>query len=149
MTSGMASGRGDSLAQLGAEIAKMKFSYRIRYTTKPEYWEGKISEYGAYFEKSQSYYEQAYSLIKGASPEQAGMFLLMLSKFHRLRSDCMGALRRVRQNPTVMNAKDAQQSRWSKDAREQIFQCSNRCLMQEKAMSSFFREFCNTRLQDT
>ncbi len=136
-----------ALAGLGEDIARMGFSYEVKKDTDPGYWEGRLAEHREYFGKSQEYYEQAHLLMRLVDPGQAGTFLLMLGKFHRLRKEQMEALERIRQNPTVMEPRDRQQSRWSKDAREAVIDCSNRCLGHEKAMSEAFRGFYDSRLR--
>ena len=135
------------LAKLGMQVAKMRFSYKVNCSIKQEYWEGRISDHKKYFEKGQEYYDLAYRLIKLVDAEQAGIFLMMLSKFAQLKTEQMKALENIRQNPTVMKTKDKQQSRWSKNAREEIVASSNRCLDHEKTMSRFFSEFFDRHMR--
>ena len=45
-----------------------------------------------------------------------------------------------------MNLKDKQQSRWSKDLRDQLIKSNNECLDHEKRMNVFFKEFYEKNL---
>ncbi len=40
-----------------------------------------------------------------------------------------------------MNSKDKQQSKWSIEQREQLIKSNNDCLIYEKHMNIFFKEF--------
>ena len=140
--------RSKTLSGLGGDIAKMKFSYEVKNKTEQKYWQRRIERLTAYFEKSEEYYNQAYQLMRVISSEQADMFLLAVSKFHQLKTKQLKTLEKIMKNPTVMKSKDRQQSTWSKDAREEIIENSNRCLEHEKIMSMLFREFFDRYQKD-
>lgn len=133
--------RSKTLSGLGAVIAKMKFSYEVKNKTEQNYWERRIEEHKAYFERSEEYYNQAYQLMKAVSEEKSGTFLLAVSRFHQLKTRQLEILEKIMKNPTIMKSKDRQQSAWSKEAREEIIENSNKCLEHEKSMSKLFREF--------
>ena len=137
-----------TLSSLGSDIAKMRFSYEIKRETGQKYWERRIEEHKEYFERSREYYNQAYMLIKLVSEEQAGMFLLALGKFHQLKTRQLEILERIRKSPTIMEPRDRQQSRWSKETREEIIENSNKCLEHEKNMSILFKKFFDEKLKD-
>lgn len=140
--------RSKTLSGLGAAIAKMKFSYEVKDKTEQNYWQRRIEEHKAYFEKSYEYYSQAYQLMRMISSEQADAFLLVVSRFHQLKTRQLQVLEKIMKNPTVMKSKDRQQSAWSKEAREELIENSNRCLEHEKSMSRLFREFFDRYQKD-
>jgi hypothetical protein len=50
-------------------------------------------------------------------------------------------MEKIRQNPSIRNLKDSQQSRWSIELGDQLIKSNNDCLNHEKHMNIFFREF--------
>jgi hypothetical protein len=72
--------------------------------------------------------------------EQAGIFLLRISKLQQLGVKLLEDMDKVKQNPASMNLKDKQQSKWSKEIRERLLKSNNDCLNHEKRMNVFFKE---------
>ena len=130
-----------ALSELGAAIAGMGFSYKVRYESGREYWEKRVDQHERYFAKSAEYYGRAYQMMGLIDGGQAGAFLPMLERFHKLRARQMGVLEKIRQRPGIMERGARQQSRWSRDARDEIIDSSNECLEHERVMSRFLREF--------
>ncbi len=72
--------------------------------------------------------------------EQSGVFLLRISKLQQLGEKVLEDMEKVKQNPSSMNLKDKQQSKWSKEIRDQLLKSNNDCLNHEKRMNIFFKE---------
>jgi hypothetical protein len=73
--------------------------------------------------------------------EQSDIFLLRISKLQQLGVKLFEDMEKVKQNPSSMNLKDKQQSKWSKEIRDQLLKSNNDCLNHEKRMNIFFKEF--------
>jgi hypothetical protein len=69
------------------------------------------------------------------------MFLLQISKFHRLGIELINLMQQIKENPSIIDSKDKQQSQWSKKIKEKILELSNKCLENEKDMNLKFRKF--------
>jgi hypothetical protein len=72
--------------------------------------------------------------------EQSGVFLLRISKLRQLGEKLLEDMEKVKQNPASMNLKDKQQSKWSKEIRDQLLKSNKDCLNHEKRMNIFFKE---------
>ena len=57
-------------------------------------------------------------------------------------------MNKVKENPSIINSKDKQQSTWSKKIRQDMTDISNESLNHEKEMNTKFREFYNNNLKD-
>ena len=136
------------ITKIGSEIAKTKFSYKVKDTADQKYWTRRADEHEIYFEKSATYYNHAYQLMKIISAKDSDAFLLAVSKFHQLKTKQMEILTKIANNPTIMKAKDKQQSAWSKNTRDDIIGNSTMCLEHEKYMSGLFRKFTEMHQKD-
>ena len=138
----------EHLAHLGVEISQVKFSYKIKENTSKEYWENRIREFEAYKEKSLEYYNTVCSLMRLIDTNEANLFLLQISKFHQITSKLLENMEKVRENPSIINSKDKQQSTWSKKIRQEMTDASNESLIHEKDMNTEFREFYDNNLKN-
>ena len=129
------------LSELGMELGKIKFSYKIENKSSKEYWQNKITNFKKYSEVGLEYYNEAYLLINLVNKVESQIFLLHSSKFRQLGLTLIKIMEKIEKNPSVMNSKDKQQSAWSKEIREEITEHSNKCLHHEKDMNISFREF--------
>ena len=138
----------EHLAHLGVEISQVKFSYKIKENTSKEYWENRIREFEAYKEKSLEYYNTVCSLMRLIDTNEANLFLLQISKFHQITSKLLENMEKVRENPSIINSKDKQQSAWSKKIRQEMTDTSDESLNHEKEMNTKFREFYDGSLKN-
>ncbi len=129
------------LEKLGAELSKIQYDFKINYKTSERYWTKRIQEFKKYHEKTIEYFTQAYSLMNLDDEEQSGIFLLTLSKLKQLGTKFLESMEKAKQNPSIMNLKDKQQSRWSIELREELIKSNDDCLNHEKHMNVFFKEF--------
>jgi len=137
----------ENLAKLGHDLSEIQFRYKIIENTTNEYWENRIEKFKKYSEKGKEYYFQAHALINLTDKEQAGLFLLSISKLRQLELNLEKIMSEVMQNPSIIKSKDKQQSKWSKELREQLVDASNKCLDHETSMNKFFREFYESKLK--
>ena len=93
------------------------------------------------------YYNQTYSLMNLVNKEQSQIFLLSTSKFRQLGLKLIEVMEKIKENPSIMDTKDKQQSKWSKEIRDQITEHSNTCIHYEKDMNTSFREFYEKHLK--
>ena len=138
---------GDRLAELGKELAEVRFSYKVEEKSTQEYWKKRIEDFKRYSEKGLEYYNQVYALMRLVDTEEAQMFLLRTSKFRQMGLELVEIIEKIRENPTIMDAKDKQQSQWSKEIKSSIAEHSNRCLRHETDMNTSFREFYEKNLK--
>ena len=138
----------EQLSQLGTEISQINFSYKIQENTSKEYWENRITEFETYKEKSLEYYNTVCSLMKQIDVNESNLFLLQISKFHQISSKLLENMNKVKENPSIINSKDKQQSTWSKKIRQETTDASNESLNHEKEMNAKFREFYEKNLKD-
>lgn len=130
-----------NLAKLGKELSEIKFSYKVIENTEEQYWQKRIDKFKKYNQKGTEYYTQAHALMNLVDKEQAGLFLLSISKLRQLGLKLIANMEEVKQNPSTVKSKDRQQSKWSKELREKLIESSNSCLHHEMDMSKNFREF--------
>jgi hypothetical protein len=57
-------------------------------------------------------------------------------------------MEKIRENPSIIDPKDRQQSKWSKEIKNQITEHSNKCLQHEKDMNILFRECYEKHLKE-
>ncbi len=131
----------EKLAKLGMELGEIQFSYKVEKKPSKEYWQKRIDDFKKYNEKGMEYYNQAYSLMNLVNKEESQMFLLRTSKFRQLGLTLIEIMEKIKENPSIIDSKDNQQSLWSKEIRDQITEHSNKCLHHEKDMNASFREF--------
>ena len=129
------------LAKLGIELAKNQFSYKVENKPSKEYWQNRIDDFKKYNEKGMEYYNEVNSLMSIINREESQMFLLRIGKFRQIGLVFTDIMEKIKENPTIMDKKDKQQSQWSKKIKDQITEQSNKSLNFEKDMNSSFREF--------
>ena len=130
----------EKLERLGVELSKIQYDFKIKDKPSEKYWVNRIQEYEKYRNKVTEYFTQAYSLMNLVTEEQSGVFLLRISKLQQLGEKLLEDMEKVKQNPASMNLKDKQQSKWSKEIRDQLLKSNNDCLNHEKRMNVFFKE---------
>jgi hypothetical protein len=130
----------ERLEKLGVELSKIQYDFKIKDNPSEKYWAKRIREYEKYRNKVTEYFTQAYSLMNLITEEQSGVFLLRISKLQQLGEKLLEDMEKVKQNPSSMNLKDKQQSKWSKEIRDQLLKSNNDCLNHEKRMNIFFKE---------
>jgi len=131
----------EKLANLGKELSEIQFSYKIEEKPSKEYWQKRIDDFKKYNEIGMKYYNQAYSLMNLVNKEESQMFLLRTSKFHQLGLTLIEIMEKIKENPSIVDSKDKQQSQWSREIRDQIKEHGNKCLRHEMDINKSFREF--------
>ena len=129
-------------------ISAIQFSYKVSEKTSKEYWGERTELFKKYTENSLQYYDQAYSLMNLVNKQEAQMFLLRISKFCQLASELNELMEKIKENPSIINSKDKQQSVWSKEIRQQVVEHSNKCVRHEKDTNTSFREFYEKHLRE-
>ena len=137
----------EKLAKLGMELGKIQFSYKIEEKTSKEYWQNRIKNFKKYNEKGLEYYKQVHVIMNLINKEESQMFLLHVSKFQQLSGTLIEIMKKIRENPSIIDPKDKQQSKWSKEIKNQITEHSNKCLQHEKDTNTLFREFYEKKLK--
>ena len=137
----------EKLAKLGIELAKVQFSYKIEEDSSKEYWQNRINDFKKYNEMGMKYYNQVYSLMNLVSKEESQLFLLSTSKFHQLGLTLIEIMEKIKENPSIVDSKDKQQSQWSREIRDQITEHGNKCLRLEMDINTSFREFYEKHLK--
>jgi len=136
----------DKLAELGKELSEIQFNFKVINKTESEYWQKRIEDFKKYHQKGMEYYEQVHLLMNLVEKEKAGLFLLSISKLRQLGTKLIELLEKVKENPTIMSSKDKQQSKWSKEIKEQLIEISNSNLRHEMEMNTNFRDFYEKHL---
>ena len=131
----------EKLAKLGIELAKNQFSYKVENKPSKEYWQKRIDDFKKYNEKGMEYYNEIHSLMNIINREESQMFLLRIGKLRQIGIGLIEIMEKIKENPTIMDKKDKQQSLWSKKIKDQISEQSNKSLNFEKDMNSSFRKF--------
>ena len=131
----------EKLAKLGIELAKNQFSYKVENKASKEYWQKRIDDFKKYNEKGMEYYNEIHSLMNIINREESQMFLLRIGKLRQIGIGLIEIMEKIKENPTIMDKKDKQQSLWSKKIKDQISEQSNKSLNFEKDMNSSFRKF--------
>ena len=135
------------LETLGNELTKIQFDFKIKNNPSEKYWIKRIEEFDIYHKKVIEYFSQAYTLMKDIDEKQGGMFLLRISKLKQLGVKLLENMEKIRQNPSIMNVKDKQQSKWSLEQRDLLIDANEKCLNHEKKMNVLFREFYEKKLR--
>ncbi|HII05010.1 MAG TPA: hypothetical protein HA347_03460, partial [Nitrosopumilus sp.] len=102
------------LAELGSILAKNQFTYKIQEKTTKEYWEKRIQELKKYDETSLAYYNEIQNMMNLINKGEAQTYLLYISKFRQLSTDLIKIMEKIKENPSIIDSKDKQQSLWSK-----------------------------------
>ena len=129
------------LEKLGKDLAKNQYDFKVKGNTSIEYWEKRIQEFKDYHKITIEYFMEAYSLMNLINKEQSGPFLLRISKLKQIGKKFVECMKIIKQNPSIMDLKDKQQSKWSLEQKERLFNTNEECKNQEKHMNVFFREF--------
>lgn len=137
----------DKLAKLGIELASIQFNFKVQEKTDVKYWQNRIENFKRYQQKGMEYYEQVHLLMNLVEKEKAGLFLLSMSKLQQLGTKLLTLLEKVKENPSIVSTKDKQQSKWSKEIKEQLIDHSNKMLHHEMEMNTNFREFYEKHLK--
>ena len=137
----------DKLAKLGMELANIQFNFKVQEKTDVKYWQNRIENFKRYQQKGMEYYEQVHLLMNLVEKEKAGLFLLSMSKLQQLGTKLLILLEKVKENPSIVSTKDKQQSKWSKEIKEQLIDHSNKMLHHEMEMNTNFREFYEKHLK--
>ena len=140
-------GQRKNLEVLGNELTKIQFDFKIINNPSEKYWIKRIDEFERYHKKTIEYFSQAYSLMIDVDKEQAGMFLLRISKLKQLGVKLLENMEEIRKTPSIMNVKDKQQSKWSLEQKDLLMNTNEECLNHEKKMNLLFREFCEKKLK--
>lgn len=134
------------LAEMSRNLIEMHFSYKVEEKPSKQYWEGRIAEFEQYTHKGIEYYAQVRYMIGLVDKKESQMFLLRMSKMHQLSASLAKTIEEVAANPSIMDPKDRQQSKWSRDVRDRLIRQSDECLCHEKDMNRAFREFYEKNL---
>ena len=137
----------EKLAKLGMDLGTIRFSYRVEEKISKEYWQKRIEDFKRYNEKGLEYYNQVHAMMSLVNKEEAQMFLLRTSKFRQLGTSLIEIMEKIKENPSIIDPKDKQQSQWSREIKNQITEQSNKCLQHEMDMNSLFREFYDKHLK--
>ncbi len=135
------------LAKLGTALAEIKFSYKVEEKPSKEYWEKRINEFKKYNEKCLEYYNQVHAMMNLINKEESQIFLLHTSKFRQLGIELLEIMQKIKDNPSITDSKDKQQSQWSRDIKNKITEQSNKCLNHEREMNTSFRDFYQNQLK--
>ena len=138
---------GEKLAKLGMNLGEIQFSYRIEEKTSKDYWQNRIDDFKKYHQKALEYYNQVYAMMNLVNKEESQMFLLRTSKFRQLAVTLIEIMEKIKENPSIIDHKDKQQSQWSREIKNEIIEHSNKCLRHEMDMNSLFREFYEKQLK--
>ena len=137
----------DKLAKLGMSLGEIQFSYKIEEKVTKEYWQQRMEDFKKYNEKGLEYYNQVHAMMNLVNKEEAQMFLLRISKFRQLSKELLETMETIKENPSIIDSKDKQQSSWSREIKNKITEQSNKCLRHEMDMNSSFREFYDKHLK--
>ena len=137
----------EKLAKLGKELSEIQFSYKIEKKPSKEYWQKRIDNFKKYNEIGMKYYNQVYSLMKLVNKEESQIFLLSTSKFRQLALTLIEIMEKIKENPSIVDSKDKQQSQWSREIRDQVTEHGNKCLRIEMDINTSFREFYDKNLK--
>jgi hypothetical protein len=129
------------LEKLGKELAERQYDFKIKENKSEQYWGKRIEEFQKYHKKTSDYFMEAYALMNLIDKTQSPAFLLRISKLKQLGTKLLENMEKIRENPSIMNTKDHQQSKWSVEQKENLFTANEDCKNHEKHMNIFFREF--------
>ncbi len=137
----------DKLAKLGMDLGKNQFKYKFETKPSKDYWQRRINDFKRYNEKGLEYYSQVYAVMNLVSKEEAQMFLLRTSKFQQMGKTMIEIMEKIQENPSIIDPKDRQQSKWSKEIKNKITEHSDKCLQYEIETNTMFRNFYENHLK--
>ena len=79
-----------------------------------------MEDFKKYNEKGLEYYNQVHTMMNLVNKEEAQMFLLRVSKFRQLSNTLSETMEKIKDNPSIIDSKDKQQSQWSREIKNQI-----------------------------
>ncbi|NIM25754.1 MAG: hypothetical protein GTN97_09160 [Nitrosopumilaceae archaeon] len=136
------------LEELGIDLSKIQFDFKVKNSKKEEYWEKRIKEFQNYHKKTVEYFIEAHYLMSLLDKEESGPFLLRVSKLRQIGIKLLESMEEIKQNPSIMDLKDQQQSKWSMEQKEKFLNTNEELKNHEKHMNVFFREFYEKRLKE-
>ncbi len=137
----------EKLAKLGTELANIKFSYKVEEKASKDYWMKRMNEFKNHNDKSLEYYNQVHAMMNLVNKEESQMFLLRISKFRQLGLELLEIMQKIKDNPSITDPKDKQQSQWSKEIKNNLNEQSGKCLNHERDMNKTFRDFYQNQLK--
>ena len=140
---------GEKLAKLGMILSEARFSYKIENKASRYYWQKRIDDFKKYHKRALEYYDQVHAMMNLVNVEKSQIFLLRTSKFNQLALSLIELMEKIKENPSIIDPKDKQQSQWSREIKNEIIEHSNKCLRHEVDMNSLFREFYDAHLKST
>ena len=129
------------LAELGSILAKNQFTYKIQEKTTKAYWEKRVQELKKYDVTSLAYYNEIQNIMNLVNKDESQTYLLHISKFRQLSTELIKIMEKVKENPSIIDSKDKQQSLWSKEVKKEVLEISKNCVEHEKYMNDIFRKF--------
>ncbi|MDH5463128.1 MAG: hypothetical protein OEW49_02350 [Nitrosopumilus sp.] len=138
---------GEKLAKLGMSLSEIRFSYKMENKTSKYYWQKRIDDFKKYRKKALEYYNQVHAMMNLVNVDESQMFLLRTSKFNQLAVSLIEIMEKIKENPSIIDPKDKQQSQWSREIKNEIVEYSDKCLKHEMDMNSLFREFYESNLK--
>jgi len=138
----------EKLSKLGTDLAKNQFIYKVEKKSSKEYWQERITDFKKYNDNGFRYYDEIFTLMRIIDEEKSQMFLLQIAKFRQLGLTLIGIMEKLKENPSIINSKDRQQSQWSREIKNQITEQSDKCLKCEREMNTTFREFYEEKMKE-
>ena len=138
----------EKLSKLGTDLAKNQFIYKVEKKSSKEYWQERITDFKKYNDNGFRYYDEIFALMRVIDEEKSQMFLLQIAKFRQLGLTLIGIMEKLKENPSIINSKDRQQSQWSREIKNQITEQSDKCLKCEREMNTTFREFYEEKMKE-
>jgi hypothetical protein len=138
----------EKLSKLGTDLAKNQFIYKVGKKSSKEYWQERITNFKKYNDNGFRYYDEIFALMRIIDEEKSQMFLLQIAKFRQLGLTLIEIMEKLKENPSIINSKDRQQSQWSREIKNQITEQSDKCLKCEREMNTTFREFYEEKMKE-
>ena len=138
----------EKLSKLGTDLAKNQFIYKVGKKSSKEYWQERIINFKKYNDNGFRYYDEIFALMRIIDEEKSQMFLLQIAKFRQLGLTLIEIMEKLKENPSIINSKDRQQSQWSREIKNQITEQSDKCLKCEREMNTTFREFYEEKMKE-
>ena len=138
----------EKLSKLGTDLAKNQFIYKVEKKSSKEYWQERIINFKKYNDNGFRYYDEIFTLMRIIDEEKSQMFLLQIAKFRQLGLTLIEIMEKLKENPSIINSKDRQQSQWSREIKNQITEQSDKCLKCEREMNTTFREFYEEKMKE-
>ena len=138
----------EKLSKLGTDLAKNQFIYKVEKKSSKEYWQERIINFKKYNDNGFRYYDEIFALMRIIDEEKSQIFLLQIAKFRQLGLTLIEIMEKLKENPSIINSKDRQQSQWSREIKNQIIEQSDKCLKCEREMNTTFREFYEEKMKE-